>query len=182
MKEGIHPEYVEANVTCGCGNKFLTRSTKKNITVEICSACHPFFTGKMKYVDATGQVDKFQRKYNWDSARRVARPPRPRLPSHRSSPGPFARGILVVAQASCLWASGGWIELQSPTSESPQARRLCHRLKSLSRMGLSTPHLRVGLARSQPCVPPSRRRSISGWVVLRFADPIPEAFSHVARL
>jgi large subunit ribosomal protein L31 len=66
MKEGIHPKYEEATVTCGCGNKFKTRSTKKNITVEICSACHPFFTGKMKFVDTTGRVEKFQKKYNWD--------------------------------------------------------------------------------------------------------------------
>ena len=65
MKAGIHPEYAETTVTCGCGNKFTTRSTRKNITVEICSACHPFFTGKMKYVDTTGRVEKFQRKYNW---------------------------------------------------------------------------------------------------------------------
>jgi large subunit ribosomal protein L31 len=70
MKAGIHPEYVEATVTCGCGNKFVTRSTRKNITVEICSACHPFFTGKMKYVDTTGRVEKFQRKYNWDQRRK----------------------------------------------------------------------------------------------------------------
>jgi len=72
MKEGIHPKYVEATVTCGCGNKFVTRSTKKNITVEICSACHPFFTGKMKYVDTTGRVEKFQRKYNWDKRKKQA--------------------------------------------------------------------------------------------------------------
>ena len=72
MKSGIHPEYVEATVTCGCGNKFVTRSTKKNITVEICSACHPFFTGKMKYVDTTGRVEKFQRKYNWDKRKKQA--------------------------------------------------------------------------------------------------------------
>ena len=65
MKADIHPKYEEATVTCGCGNKFTTRSTKKNIAVEICSACHPFFTGKMKYVDTTGRVEKFQRKYNW---------------------------------------------------------------------------------------------------------------------
>jgi large subunit ribosomal protein L31 len=65
MKDGIHPEYVEATVTCGCGNKFTTRSTRKVINVEICSNCHPFFTGKMKYVDTTGRVEKFQRKYNW---------------------------------------------------------------------------------------------------------------------
>ena len=70
MKSGIHPEYDEATVVCGCGNKFTTRSTKKNITVEICSACHPFFTGKMKYVDTTGRVEKFQRKYNWDKRKK----------------------------------------------------------------------------------------------------------------
>ena len=66
MKEGIHPKYDEATVVCGCGNKFTTRSTKKAITVEICSACHPFFTGKMKFLDTTGRVEKFQKKYNWD--------------------------------------------------------------------------------------------------------------------
>ena len=66
MKADIHPKYEEATVTCGCGNKFKTRSTKKNITVEICSACHPFFTGKMKFIDTTGRVEKFQKKYNWD--------------------------------------------------------------------------------------------------------------------
>ena len=65
MKEGIHPKYEEAAVTCGCGNKFTTRSTRKNITVEICSACHPFFTGKMKFLDTTGRVEKFQKKYGW---------------------------------------------------------------------------------------------------------------------
>ena len=65
MKEGIHPKYEEATVICGCGNKFVTRSTRKTISVEICSACHPFFTGKMKYVDTTGRVEKFQKKYNW---------------------------------------------------------------------------------------------------------------------
>ena len=70
MKSGIHPKYEEATVTCGCGNKFVTRSTRKNITVEICSACHPFFTGKMKYVDTAGRVEKFQRKYNWDRRKR----------------------------------------------------------------------------------------------------------------
>jgi large subunit ribosomal protein L31 len=63
MKKDIHPKYEETTVTCGCGNKFTTRSTKKNIAVEICSACHPFFTGKMKYVDTTGRVEKSQRKW-----------------------------------------------------------------------------------------------------------------------
>lgn len=65
MKKDIHPKYEEVTVSCGCGNKFTTRSTRKNIVVEICSACHPFFTGKMKFIDTTGRVEKFQKKYNW---------------------------------------------------------------------------------------------------------------------
>ena len=65
MKDGIHPEYVETEVACGCGNKFKTRSTKPKMHVEICSACHPFFTGKVKLMDTAGRVEKFQRKYGW---------------------------------------------------------------------------------------------------------------------
>ncbi|MGQ0636742.1 MAG: 50S ribosomal protein L31 [Planctomycetaceae bacterium] len=65
MKNGIHPDYVEATVVCGCGNKFKTRSTRAKIHVEICSACHPFYTGKVKFVDTAGRVEKFQRKYGW---------------------------------------------------------------------------------------------------------------------
>ena len=63
MKPEIHPEYEETTVVCGCGNKFTTRSTTKKIHVEICSACHPFFTGKMKFVATTGRVEKFQKKF-----------------------------------------------------------------------------------------------------------------------
>lgn len=73
MKKDIHPKYEEATVTCGCGNKFVTRSTRKAIAVEICSNCHPFFTGKMKFVDTTGRVEKFQRKYNWDKRKEAAK-------------------------------------------------------------------------------------------------------------
>ncbi len=65
MKKDIHPEYVEATVTCGCGETFKTRSTKTVINVEICSKCHPFYTGKQKLVDTAGRVEKFQRKYGW---------------------------------------------------------------------------------------------------------------------
>ena len=71
MKAKIHPEYNEATVTCGCGNKFVTRSTKKTIMVEICAACHPFFTGKMKFVDTAGRIEKFQKKYNWDKRKKT---------------------------------------------------------------------------------------------------------------
>jgi len=63
MKSGIHPEYKEVNVTCACGNTFKTRSTKSEIRVEICSACHPFFTGKQKIMDTEGRVEKFMQKY-----------------------------------------------------------------------------------------------------------------------
>jgi large subunit ribosomal protein L31 len=63
MKKGIHPEYEEATVTCACGATFKTRSTKKNIRLEICSECHPFFTGKQKLLDSAGKVEKFKKKY-----------------------------------------------------------------------------------------------------------------------
>lgn len=63
MKQKIHPKYDEARITCACGETFISRSTKSNIKVEICSSCHPFFTGKQKLVDAEGKVEKFRRKY-----------------------------------------------------------------------------------------------------------------------
>lgn len=62
MKPGIHPEYVESHVTCSCGNDFMTRSTKPEIHVEICSACHPFYTGRQKLVDTGGRVERFQKR------------------------------------------------------------------------------------------------------------------------
>lgn len=64
MKEKIHPPYHEVKVTCACGNTFVTRSTKKELKVEICSKCHPFFSGKQKYVDTAGRIEKFERKYS----------------------------------------------------------------------------------------------------------------------
>ncbi len=63
MKQGIHPEYKIATVTCACGNTFVTRTTVGDLHVEICSQCHPFFTGKQKLVDTAGRVEKFLRKY-----------------------------------------------------------------------------------------------------------------------
>lgn len=63
MKKGIHPEYVEATVTCSCGNTFKTRSTKPILRVEICSQCHPFYSGKQKLVDTGGRVERFERRY-----------------------------------------------------------------------------------------------------------------------
>ncbi|MBR2454019.1 MAG: 50S ribosomal protein L31 [Clostridia bacterium] len=62
MKNGIHPEYKEAKIICACGNVIETRSTKGDLRVDICSKCHPFFTGKQKFVDAGGRVDKFNKR------------------------------------------------------------------------------------------------------------------------
>ena len=64
MKSGIHPQYNEITVTCACGAKYPTRSTKDSISVEICSNCHPYFTGKQKLMDTAGRVERFRRKYN----------------------------------------------------------------------------------------------------------------------
>ncbi len=63
MKDGIHPNYHETTVHCGCGNTFKTRSTRKELKVDICSECHPFYTGKLKFVDTAGRIDKFQKKF-----------------------------------------------------------------------------------------------------------------------
>ena len=63
MKEGIHPEFFEATVTCGCGNKFTTGSTKEDLRVDVCSKCHPFFTGRQRGVQAGGRIEKFQKRY-----------------------------------------------------------------------------------------------------------------------
>jgi large subunit ribosomal protein L31 len=64
MREKIHPKYEPATITCACGNVIETRSTVRDIKVEICSACHPFFTGKQKLVDTAGRIERFRRKYN----------------------------------------------------------------------------------------------------------------------
>lgn len=63
MKTKIHPRYQTANVHCACGNTFVTRSTQAKINVDICSACHPFFTGKQKFVDTAGRVERFSKKF-----------------------------------------------------------------------------------------------------------------------
>lgn len=69
MKSDIHPAYVTARVVCSCGNTFVTRSTKPELRVELCSECHPFYTGKQKLVDTGGRVERFQRRYGRRGAR-----------------------------------------------------------------------------------------------------------------
>ena len=68
MKKDLHPEFHEVEVSCACGNSFKTRSTKAAMKVEICSACHPFFTGKQKLVDSAGRVERFQKRYQKNKA------------------------------------------------------------------------------------------------------------------
>ncbi len=63
MKDGIHPKYEEAKIHCACGVEITTRSTKKAISVEVCSSCHPFYTGKQRLMDTAGRIEKFRRKY-----------------------------------------------------------------------------------------------------------------------
>ncbi len=63
LKEGIHPKYFEAKVTCGCGNTFTTGSTKKELRVDVCSKCHPFFTGRQRDVKLGGRIEKFNKRY-----------------------------------------------------------------------------------------------------------------------
>jgi large subunit ribosomal protein L31 len=95
MKQGIHPEYQIATVRCSCGNTFQTRSTKPELRVEICSNCHPFYTGKQKLVDTGGRVERFQRRYAKQqeqqraaaTARRAATQPAPvRSPDAEPAP------------------------------------------------------------------------------------------------
>ena len=64
MKKGLHPEYNQTTITCACGNVLEVGSTKKDIKVDVCSKCHPFYTGKAKFIDAAGRVDKFNKKYS----------------------------------------------------------------------------------------------------------------------
>lgn len=66
MKKGIHPDYVVTKVVCSCGETFMTRSTKPKLRVELCSKCHPFYTGKQKLVDSGGRVQRFQEKYGFE--------------------------------------------------------------------------------------------------------------------
>lgn len=66
MKDKIHPQYYRTTVTCACGETFETGSTKENLRVEICSKCHPFFTGKQKFVDTGGRVERFKKKYGME--------------------------------------------------------------------------------------------------------------------
>lgn len=105
MKEGIHPKYELCEVVCACGNSFVTRSTKPSIKVEICSNCHPFYTGKHKIIDTEGRVEKFKRKYSASAtqqttAKKTTKTNLPKVtPSHRKAmPTGVAKKIKKVVE------------------------------------------------------------------------------------
>lgn len=75
MKDGIHPNYQQVTVACACGNSFVTRSTAKQIRLEICSQCHPFYTGRQKLLDTAGRVERFEKRYASTGGKTVARKP-----------------------------------------------------------------------------------------------------------
>jgi large subunit ribosomal protein L31 len=83
VKEGIHPDYKQVEVVCACGNRFFTRSTAKEIHVEICSNCHPFYTGQQKMMDTAGRVERFRKKYAnvGQPAAKPAKPAKPAAPA-----------------------------------------------------------------------------------------------------
>ncbi len=91
MKADIHPKYVDCVVTCGCGATFTTRATKPKLAVEICSSCHPFYTGKQKFVDSAGRVEKFLRRYGKGDAKPDAAKPAAAEPSKPAAAKPAAR-------------------------------------------------------------------------------------------
>jgi len=117
MKENIHPEYTESKVTCGCGNTFTTRSTSGNLTVEVCSNCHPFFTGQQRFVDTAGRVEKFQKKYAWNAeqaakqaqevGKKAAKPKRQRKASTELHPTAKPRPTQQQAPERLEKESGG---------------------------------------------------------------------------
>src|SRR5882724_7797872 len=94
MKEGIHPDYPPANVTCACGNTFVTRSTRGDFQVDVCSNCHPFYTGTQKLMDTAGRVDRFRKRYEANKKpapkAAAAAPAAPAAPAAQPEPAPAA--------------------------------------------------------------------------------------------
>ncbi len=109
MKAGIHPEYVEAKVTCSCGNTFTTRSTLDELHVELCNECHPFYTGKQKLVDSGGRVERFQRRYGRKSFTAAEEGDKPAKPAPKAE-APEAKAPKAEAP-----------EAEAPEAEAPKA-------------------------------------------------------------
>jgi large subunit ribosomal protein L31 len=96
MKKDIHPQYEEATVHCSCGNTFTTRSTKKELHVELCSQCHPFYTGKQKLVDSGGRVDRFKKRLQ----KKADEPVKPKAARPRKAEAPKPEPVAVAAEVT----------------------------------------------------------------------------------
>lgn len=83
MQKSIHPQYVESTVICGCGETFKTRSTKEKIHVEICSKCHPYYSGKQKFLDSAGRLEKFNKKFHWGEQKPTDQKPAEQNPTDK---------------------------------------------------------------------------------------------------
>src|SRR5262245_48934842 len=99
MKTGIHPEYVECTVTCACGNSFQTRSTKPGIKLEICSNCHPFFTGRQKFVDTAGRVERFQKRFAKTGGETIKAAKKAAVMAKGQKPGLSKKKIKILSSA-----------------------------------------------------------------------------------
>jgi large subunit ribosomal protein L31 len=96
MKEKIHPKYEAVEVVCACGNKFQTRSTMKSLKLDICSECHPFFTGKQKMLDTEGRVDKFNKKFAKTGGKIVAKKPKTEVKAQAKFKAPVKIKKIVI--------------------------------------------------------------------------------------
>jgi large subunit ribosomal protein L31 len=106
MKEGIHPDYPAARVTCACGNTFVTRSTRGDFTVDVCAACHPFYTGTQKLIDTAGRVDRFRKRYE-KAVKPVVAAPKAETPKAKAP-----KADAPKAEAA---------KVEAPTAEAPKA-------------------------------------------------------------
>lgn len=102
MKSGIHPKYMPAKISCVCGNSFVTQSTKPVINLEICSACHPFFTGKQKLLDTAGRVERFRKRFAKTGGKMVVRKPKKAAVSR--APASKIKVLSTAPRASALKA------------------------------------------------------------------------------
>ena len=120
MKPKIHPKYVESTITCACGNVVKTRSTKPKMNVDLCSACHPFFTGKQHLVDTAGRVEKFRRKYGDVVPTKAAKPIKPPEPPKPPKPKK-ARKPKAAKPAADAQPTAPAVESAAPAAE-PEAK------------------------------------------------------------
>ena len=123
MKPKIHPKYFETTITCACGNKIETRATIKDLKVEICSACHPFFTGKQKLIDTAGRVERFRKKYqDFEKKKAEAKGVKPEAKVESKAPKPEAKEAKVESKAPKPEAKEAKVESKAPKPEPEEAK------------------------------------------------------------